>query len=61
LVSGKNHETGLFKSIAMTYIFIGFCTAFALLIGAAAFLVWVVNDNPERNLTGELEDDILRW
>jgi len=45
----------------MTYLFIGFCTAFALLIGAAAFAVWVINDNPERNLTGELEDDILRW
>lgn len=45
----------------MTYIFIGFCTAFALLIGAAAFVAWVVNDNPERNLTGEMEDDILRW
>ena len=22
------------------------------------FVAWVVNDNPERNLTGEMEDDI---
>ena len=45
----------------MTYIFIGFGFAVAILMAALAFAVWVVNDNPERNLTGELEDDILRW
>ena len=57
----SNPDCIIQKLIAMTYIFIGFCTAFALLIGAAAFVAWVVNDNPERNLTGEMEDDILRW
>ena len=49
------------KPKTMTLLFIGFCTAFVLLIGAIAFSIWVVNDKPEKNLTGELEDDILRW
>jgi len=45
----------------MTFLFIGFCTAFALLIGAIAFSIWVVNDKPEKYLTGEQEDDMLYW